>query len=187
MPLGWECLILKLNLHSIKLTLILGMIISLILSFVFGGWLSIWVLKSKLYDDYSQHRIELTARVANTLVDPISNFSPQSGRLVIEAIKQDPDVVMIHVFDDTNDMNFVKINMPSRASVQSFENFANVVKEGQTIGRLKIIYNDHRITQDIAKNKRLIILIFGSVFLATLLIMYPFMSLQASRQVVQSG
>ncbi|WP_372737896.1 diguanylate cyclase [Neptunomonas sp.] len=176
MPLGWEYLILKLNLHSIKLTLILGMIISLILSFVFGGWLSIWVLKSKLYDDYSQHRIELTARVANTLVDPISNFSPLSGRLVIEAIKQDPDVVMIHVFDDTNDMNFVKINMPSRASVQSFENFADVLKEGQTIGRLNIIYNDHRITQDIAKNKRLIILIFGSVFLATLLIMYPFMS-----------
>lgn len=166
----------RLKFQSIKLTLLLSITAVLITSFFLGGWLSLHVLTIKRYHAYEQHRQELTARVAETLADPITHFSPKSGRLVIEAIKQDPNVVSVHVYDTTYEMDFVRLHFPSRTTEQMFENSADIAKDGQARGYLQIVFNNRGLVKDIEVKKQLIIIVFSVVFFATTLSLYFLLS-----------
>jgi diguanylate cyclase (GGDEF)-like protein len=162
---------LSLQSHAIKLTIILGILIVLILSFSAAAWYIFTVSEKKLYDEFESERTELTSKIAEAMADPIYYLSPNNGSLVLSLIKQDARIVSLEVYDNFNEMEFINIYIPERANGGLFENKNEIMRNDEKIGEVNIIFNDRRLRKEILTKEELIIKVFGFTFFIITIIM----------------
>jgi len=159
--------------HSIKLTVVFGLLLVLVFSFSTAAWYSFSVSEKELYQEFEIERNDLTEKIANAIADPIYYLSPNNGGLVLSLVKQDPRIASLDIYDVFNEMEFINIYIPERAVGGLFESKKNIRKKGEIIGEIKIVFNDSRLRKQIQAKRDLIIKVFAFTFIVITAIMFP--------------
>jgi len=163
----------RLQHHSIKITIILGILLALLCSFGGAGWYVISALEKKLYQEFTLERTRLTEKIAAAMAEPIYFLSPNNAGLVLTLIKQDPSIVSLNVYDHLNDMPFINIDIPARKSGKLFTNQADIFYNKTHVGELKVVFNNIRQQKEMKNKRELMITVFAYTFLVNLIIMFP--------------
>jgi len=159
--------------HSIKLSIVIGLLLVLVFSFSTAAWYSFSVSEKELYQEFEIERSELTTKIANAMADPIYYLSPNNGGLVLSLVKQDPRIASIDIYDIFNEMEFINIYIPERAVGSLFEIKENINKNGEIIGEIKVLFNDSRLRKQILAKRDLIIKVFAFTFFVIIAILLP--------------
>ncbi|WDE08505.1 GGDEF domain-containing protein [Thalassomonas viridans] len=163
----------KLKHHSIKITIILGILLALLCSFGGAGLYVISALEKKLYQEFALERSQLTEKIAAAMAEPIYFLSPNNAGLVLTLIKQDPSIVSVDIYDSLNDMPFINIDIPERKSGMLFTNLADVSYDDNNIGVVKVVFNNIRQQKEMKNKRELMLKVFGYTFAVNLIIMFP--------------
>lgn len=163
----------KLQHHSIKITIILGILLALICSFGGAGWYLISTIENKLYQEFAFERAELTEKIATAMAEPIYFLSPNNAGLILTLIKQDPSIVSVEIYDDLNEMPFINIDIPQRKSGRLFSNRSQIIYGSINVGELKVVFNDIRQQKEMKNKRELMAKVFGYTFAVNLIIMFP--------------
>ncbi|WP_281558102.1 diguanylate cyclase [Thalassomonas sp. RHCl1] len=163
----------RLQHHSIKITIILGILLALLCSFGGAGWYVISTIENKLYQEFSLERAELTEKIATAMAEPIYFLSPNNAGLILTLIKRDPSIVSLEIYDNLNEMPFINIDIPQRKSGMLFSNRADIVYGKVNIGELNIVFNNIRQQKEMKNKRELMVKVFGYTFVVNLIIMFP--------------
>ncbi|WDE02661.1 GGDEF domain-containing protein [Thalassomonas actiniarum] len=163
----------RLQHHSIKITIILGILLALLCSFGGAGWYVISTIEHKLYQEFAIERAELTEKIATAMAEPIYFLSPNNAGLILTLIKRDPSIVSLEVYDKLNEMPFINIDIPQRKSGMLFRNRTDIVYGKINIGELNIVFNNIRQQKEMKNKRELMVKVFGYTFVVNLIIMFP--------------
>ncbi len=163
----------KESFSSIKVTIFLGLFIAISIPISIAGIYTINLNKQKLYEKFELSREQITSNIANSMIQPLYNFSPNNGSLALEIIKQNIDIIKIEIYDEVSEADFITINIPSRNKADTFKNYQNISLNGESLGWLEVTYSDYRLKEELNETKKFLIRIFGFTFLALFSIMYP--------------
>lgn len=129
--------------------------------------------KEKFYNEFSHFRKDTTRNISKAMQDPLYYFSPNNASLVLEVIKLDRKISKIEVYDILSETHFIIMDFPDRKNGTRFLNQADIVRDGEKLGWLKIEFNDYQLRETLNEQKVIFINLCIITILASISILAP--------------
>ena len=168
---------------SIRSAVFIGLLLGISLPIFLAGNYILQKDKQEVFNEFENYRQDLVHNIAQTMIEPLDQFSPNRASLALEVIKQDLRVVDITVYDNLSEMKFISVNIPQRKVGNIYTNREDVIKEHNKIGYVQVSFSDGLLTKNLEAKSSLLIKVFVFTYSAVMLIMFPLLYLKILRPI----
>lgn len=167
--------------NSIKKILFIALVLGIIAPMLAVGYYTIKSSEEILYKDFDEFRARITTDVSKAMTEPLFYFSPNNGTIALEVIKHDDRISKIEVFDLLTESQFIILDFPNRKQGNSFTNQANIHKNGELLGSVKISFNDTHLQEILDEKREIFIFTCIWTLIVSCLILTPLLYLKVLR------
>jgi len=161
----------KLSILSIKTSILVGLLLSILISLFIAKVYIETDNGKKLYKTFAVQRNKLTTNIANAMITPLMTFAPNEASSSLRIIMQDKKIAKIYIYDAVTDSTFIKIYVPNRYKGTLYKNYQKIFSKNKDyLGWIEITFNDLYIQKQLNEINQTINVVLTCVFIMLILI-----------------